>query len=285
MELLKNTSKAVTYCDPVGMVPTSSSLKVYDKEGKLQQTAVVTLPTATTTVAAGTTSSAIAVADASGFSGVGSLIKIVSDGVDYVAKIARVDGNTFHLSASLPLIPDTGAAVSALEVTATIAAIGTVGTYRIEWNIADATDTRQRNEQAYVVNWLFEDPISSLDVAEILELTYGERRQEVFYDHIRERVNAKIERALAATGRRAHLYASPDLFREAARTCIHWILAESGFAPAGSDISEWIRQMRIQFDQEIAQVINSLETYDKNEDGELSTTERTPAYWTIQTRR
>ena len=284
MEILKSTTPTVYYDDKIGRVATAATLKVYGPDGKVDQTIVATVPTDSSTIQAGTTTSSLILASSDGF-GAGRLCKIRDLGVDYVAKVASVDSNTINLAAALPVTPATGATVSALRMSATIAAITDVGTYRFEWNITDAEGSRTATQQVYVVNWMFDSPIAAIDVAEVIALTYGEQRQDVFCEHVVERVNNKIRRHLASTGRRPYLYGSSDLFKEAATTCIHWVLAESGFAPAGADISEWIRQMRIQFDQEIKQVISSMEVYDTDADGEFSADERKPHYWTVQTRR
>lgn len=267
IELKYDASTTVTHADAEGVVPTSATCTVRKPDGTTLSTAVVTLPTASTTTAAGTSATALVLTSAIGFA-VGTPIAVTSDGVVYCARIARLDGTTAHLQDALPLAVDNGSTVQALTMSASIAAPGVaeIGAgFSIVWAYASATQSRTVSYQAAVVRWPWSSPVSGADVRSVLANTFQERKSEAFCDRVAGVVNDRIRSAILRTGRRPWLYLSPLVFDEAARQGIRYALAEEGVYPGGDAISA-IRELRFAFDDAVAQSLTAA-AYDSNAQG------------------
>jgi hypothetical protein len=268
VELLYDRAQTVSHADAEGLVPTTATLVLRKADGTTLQAPTVTLPTASTTVAAGSTVNVLKVASATGLS-VGQPLAIVSDGVTYVATPVSIDGVDLTLAAALPAVPDTGATVKALRMTATITAAGLAelgAGLQLEWRYNNASATGYATAEVAIVRWLWQPPISGPDVAELLANIYGTTRSPAFCDAIAERVSSKIRNAIEQTGRRPYLYASPAAFSEVAQIGVRWVLAESGIAQVG-DVSSLVREYRFAFSDELQKAVAGLKGYDANAEG------------------
>ena len=135
MELHYNSAKEV-WIEPLDTVATTATVALYKADGTTAGVSLsATIPSASTTVAAGSSSLALVVASAVGFS-VGERVRVSSQGVAQCPRVVRIDGTTLRLAASLEHVPDTGSAVEAVRITSSIPALGEtlLGTdYRLEW--------------------------------------------------------------------------------------------------------------------------------------------------------
>ena len=280
IELLHSAATPIEHADDAGLIATACTVTVRDKDGATVETPAATLPTAATTTAAATEST-ITLTSTTGFA-VGDPIQIVSDGVTYTAKIARIDGSVVHLLSGLPLAVDNGSTVKLTKITASVAAPGSTkigDTWQVEFSYTDAASVRGfAVYEAQVVRWLFTGGATAEDVRDVLALAYQDERSEQFCAQVADRVNAKVKNALEASGRRAHLYAGGgSVFSEAVQAGIRWVLAELGVAPMG-DLVSTIREFRFAFGDETTRVIASLKGYDSDADGKVTGAERTIFY-------
>ena len=283
VELKYDASTTVVHADAEGVVATSATCKVYKPDGTELSTAVVTLPTASTTTAVGTTATALVLASAVGFS-VGLPIAVTSDGVVYVSRIARLDGTTAYLIDALPVVVDTGSTVKATQISAVVAAPGVANIgagYRIVWAYSSGAESRQASYQAAVVRWPWFAPVAGADVRSTLANTFQERKSEAFCDRVAAVVNDRIRSAILRTGRRPWLYLSPLVFDEAARQGIRYALAEEGVYPGGDAIAA-MRELRFAFDDAMAQALTAA-AYDSNASGTVDeTTPNAGSIYTMQ---
>lgn len=286
VELQYDASTAVSHADMVdGIVPTSATVTLYDTDGASVSSPTVTLPTASTTTTTGTTAAALVLTSASGFA-VGRPIAVVSDGVTYVAEIARLDGSTAYLAATLPLIPDSGSTVKTLRMTATVTAPGVANIgagLRLVWVYSDGTNSRTVSYPASVVRWQWRPPVSGEDVREVIATSYGDKRSQVYCNKVADRVNQKIRAAILRTGRRPWLFLSAEAFSEAADKGIRYALAEDGICQSGQ-IYEAQRETRFAFDDALTAAITST-PYDRDADGQLAPDEVKPLGWSVQVSR
>ena len=266
-ELQFDASTTVSHFDGEGLVPTTATVRIVDSAGVLLEAPTVTLPTASTTTTAASTESALVLTAATGFA-VGTMIAVVSDGVTYVCKIARLDTATAYLESALPLIVDTGSTVKALTMTATVAAAGVtkIGAgYRMLWSYSSASASRQAAYQAAVVRWLWTSPVSGADVRAILANTFGEKKSEAFCDRMANLVNSRIKGQVLRTGRRPWLYVSGHVFDEAARQGILYTLAEEGVYRGGDAVAA-TREGRFAFEDAMTHALTAA-AYDDGKDG------------------
>lgn len=270
LELLYDRNQVVTHADPAGLVPTSATLVLRRADGAELQTPVVTLPTTSTTIAlSGSTVLALVVASAAGLR-VGEPIAVTSDGETYVATPAMIDGTTVHLLAALPAVPDAGSPVKALTMRATLTAPGVAelgAGLQLEWRYSDSSGNPGfATAEVAVVRWLWQPPLSSADVAELVATVYQTTRSEEFCRGVAERVSQKIRNGIEQTGRRPYLYVSPGAFAEVAQVGARWVLADMGIGLVG-DLATLVREYRFAFNDELGKVLGGLKGYDKDNDG------------------
>ena len=268
LELLYDRAQVVGHADPDGLVPTAATVVLRRADGTQLQAPVVTLPTAATTVAAGSTTTEIEVASAAGLT-VGQGLALVAEGVTYVVTPTRIDGTTLHLAAALPAVPPIGATVKALRMTATITApgIGELGAgLQLEWRYTAGATAGYATVEVAVVRWLWQPALSASDVAEMLATVYQATRSDDFCRGVAERVNTKIRNAIEQTGRRPYLYVGPGAFSEVAQVGARWVLADQGIGLVG-DLAGLVREYRFAFNDEMAKAVAGLKGYDADNDG------------------
>lgn len=282
-ELYYDGSTTVRHYDSSdGLVPTSATLTLTKPDGSTVGTYVVTLPSLSTTVQSGTTATALVLASVAGLSR-GKHIKVTSDGVDYVTEVARVDGTAVHLTAALPVVPDTGSTVKALDMSATVTAPGSalVGSgLRLTWVYDDGTTTRRAGYPASVVRWPWVPPVTAEDVRELLAASFNTTRSESFCQRVADKVADRIRAAVINTGRRPWLHVSGEVFRPVAEVGIRLALAEEGLA-LGGQVMEAVREYRFAFQDGLASTLTGAQ-YDKDQDGTLSESERKPFGYSIR---
>ena len=268
VELLYDRAQVVAHYDPAGIVPTSATLQLLRADGTVLQAPVVSLPSSSSTTAAGTTALVLVLVSAA-FVRVGEPIAITSQGEVYVATPVRIDGTSVYLAAALPAVPALGSTVAALKMSATITATGIAelgAGLRLEWRYASATLNGFHTDEAAVVRWLWQEPISAASIAEMLATVYQTTRSEQFCRDVAGRVSSKIRNAVEQTGRRPYLYVSPGAFSEVAQIGARWVLADVGIGQAG-DISALLREYRFAFNDELGKVVAGLKGYDAANDG------------------
>ena len=280
------------YLDPVDdlgdvHVATSASLTVYDSSGTSYQTPAVTLPSASTTIASASANKLeLNLTSAAGF-GTNERVRVVCDGVTYAPRVARISGGIAYLDTALPVTPQAGDPVSAIRLSATIAAgveddIGL--DYRLEWQWASATDAGHSVELLDIVRWPWTCPITADTVREHLATVFAVAdRSDVWCQHVADRVSDMLQQDVRRAGRREHLLASADVFRELGNLAQTMILAELGYAK-GDDSVEAMRAARYAYEDRLERVLGGLTYYDADNDGAVDDGEAT-AWMTFVTRR
>ena len=273
VEVLYDRAQVVSHSDAGGIVPTSATLVVRRADGSQLQAPAVTLPSGSTTVAAGSTVLALVLVSAT-WVRVGEPFAVVSQAETYVCTPTRVDGSTVYLVAALPAVPVVGATVKALKMTATITAPGVAelgAGLRAEWRYASASATGYGSAEVAVVRWLWQEPMAASQVSDLLSSVYQTTRSEQFCRDVAGRVSAKIRNAIEQTGRRPWLYVSPGAFSEVAQIGLRWVLAETGIMQGG-DPAAAVREYRFAFNDELQKAIAGLKGYDAAGDGKSDPT-------------
>ena len=282
IELRHDQATALGLDAPDGIVATSATLSLYKPNGQLVEAPAVTVPTASTTVQAGSSDLDLVVASVAGLSA-GQLVRITSSGVHHLRRIASIAGSTVQLLSALPEAAAVGDLVKALRLSATLAAPGVslLGpNYYAEWTWTDGTLKGSARDSVDVVRWPFVNPVGPQDVADILVQVYRDTsRPEAWCADIANRVAEKIRLQLWARGERPHLYVDSGRFREAALTAVHWLLAEVGYSPAGTDAETRQRNLRSQFAEDVGLVVRSLAVYDADGDGQAGGAEETARHF------
>lgn len=265
------------------VVATTATLAVVAPNGTTLAAPTVTKPATATTIAAGTTATVLTLADVTGISP-GTALLVTSDGVAYDCTAAVVDtvARTVALVIGLPVIPDTGAAVATVTMTATVAAPGSANigpNWRLVWTYDDGGDDIVASQPAAVVRQRWLSPIGAGDVRAILA-EMNTARSEQWCADLAAMVDAEIRGKVEATGRRPWAYLSPMAFVSAARQGIRYELSRRGIAH-GAQIYEAQRELRFAFDDSLSSVIGAL-AYDKDADGAISGAEGRPMFSTIQ---
>lgn len=275
LELLHDRATPIWHEDPDGLVPTSATAVLYRPDGSVLQSPAVTLPSVSTTVAAGSTAEVLVVDSALGLR-VGERLVVVSDGETWVVDPALIDGTSVHLLSALPSVPDVGSSVRALRMTASVTAPGSgelASGLRVEWRYSDATASGFASQEASVVWWLWQEPVSASQVAELLATVFQTKRSEEFCRSVAERVSTKVRNAVEQTGRRPFLFASPGAFSEVAQAALRWVLADSGIGLVG-DLPALVRSYRYEFNDEMTKVVAGLKGYDSDNKGRLDAPRR-----------
>lgn len=271
LELLYDRAQLVGHADLGGLVPATATLVLRRADGVQLQAPVVTLPTAATTVAAGTTTTELEVANAAGLA-VGQELAVTSGGVTYVVTPTRIENTKLYLAAALPVAPSVGSPVAALRMTATLTAVGIAelgAGLQLEWRYDDGTSDGYATAEVAVVRWLWQPPLSGGEVAELLATVYQATRSDDFCRGVADRVNTKVRNAIEQTGRRPYLYVAPGAFAEVAQVGVRWVLADQGIGLVG-DLAGLAREYRFAFNDEMIKVVASLKGYDKDNDGKIT---------------
>ena len=269
-------------------VATSASLTIYDKDGDSYQTPTVTLPTATDTVVAAS-STKVKLRLSSGTSGftVGERIRVASEGAIYAPRISRKDSGNLYLETALPSVPEDGAAVSATRLHATIAAgvVGDLGLdYRLEWQWASATDAGHSVELLDIVRWPWTSPVTADTVRDYMATVFQvSDRSDAWCASVARRVGDMMQQDIRRAGRREHLLASSDIFRELGNLGRTMVLAELGYAK-GEDSTEAMRAARYAYEDRLERVLGGLTWHDDDQDG-IKDDREAVSWMTFVTRR
>lgn len=280
------------YLDPVDdlgdvHVATSASLTVYDSAGTSYQTPAVTLPSASTTIASASASKLeLRLTSTTGFT-TGERVRVVCDGVTYAPRVARISGGIAYLDTALPVTPQAGDPVAAIRLSATIAAgvEADIGLdYRLEWQWTSATDAGHSVELLDIVRWPWTCPITADTVREHLATVFAVAdRSDVWCQRVADRVSDMLQQDVRRAGRREHLLASADVFRELGNLAQTMVLAELGYAK-GDDSVEAMRAARYAYEDRLERVLGGLTYYDADNDGAVDDGEAA-AWMTFVTRR
>ena len=291
IEVHIDTALPVFHEPPDGLLATTATAVLYKASSTALETLTVTLPTAgSATISGGSTADALIVSSASGMT-VGHKWRVTSDGVRYVFTIARVDGTTIYPLESLPLVPDTGSAIEPIRMTATIAAPGESelgDNLRLEWLYDDGSVEGFGSDAVSIVRWKWNTPITAARIRQHLAYAFPatiKSRSGLYWQRIASEASDRIRSDLLSTGRRAHLYGDPDVFRDAGLACARWLLSMEGITPAGSNPGIYLEQMRADYDRELARAISSLNSYDADGDGAISAKEARGLWFSVGTSR
>ncbi len=272
-----------------GLVPVSATLVVRSPSGTVLQSPTATVASLATTVAADSDELTLQLASVAGLE-VGQFIVVTMGSTRHVRRVTGIDGTAVSLLVALPAIPAVGAAVATARLSGTVAALGVAklgANYSAEWTWTEsATKTGSLRETVDVVRFPFSSPVTANDVAEVLAYSHNDSQPEGWCRVVAERAFERLAQGLRARGDRPHLYIDSSLFRNAGLSAVRWCLAESGYAPVGSTADEHTRTMRLQFQDELKTVVQSLAPYDANDDGAVAgDAEERRSMWTFRTSR
>jgi len=291
LEVHYNTALPVFLEPADGLLATTASAVLYKSSGDALETLTVTLPTAgNKTIAAGSTAEALVFSDVTAVT-VGHKWRVTSDGVRFVFEVARVESTTVYPLEPLPLTPDTGSAVEPIRMTATIAAPGETeigDNLRLEWLYDDGTTEGFGADEVSIVRWKWHTPITSARIRQHLAYAYPavvKSRPEAYWSQVAEEANERIRSAVMAAGRRPHLYGDPDCFKHAGIACARWLLSMEGIVAPGTNPGLEREAMHAEYQREIVEAISSLNTYDRDGDGAIDTTEARGLWWSVGTSR
>ena len=289
LELHHAVALAVAHEDPSGIVPTTATATLYAPDGSVVQTLTVTKPAFTSAVADGSTRNVLTLSSVSGVV-VGQRYRVISAGVLSVFTAAAVDpaNKTVTLVSALQEVPATGSAVAGLTMTASLAAPGEVRVgagYRLDWKYSDGTTPGFYSQAVVIVRWKWTPPATVQEVREFAQTALRIRKPDEYFGQIADRANARIDRAVLATGRRPYLYGDHDVWTAAGSAAIRYELALEGNIPQGSNTGLYQDQLRRDLDNEIKLIISSLHDYDRNNDGAIDTTEAKGLWWSVETSR
>lgn len=283
LELQYDASTAVSHEDADGIVATSCTVTLTAPNGSVLQSPTVTLPSLSTTCAAGTTATSLVLASVAGIAR-GDHLRVTTAGLDYVVEVSTVNGTTktVGLAAGLPVTPIAADPVKSLKMMASLDAVGAAGSnYRLAWVYTDGTNHKQAGYPVAVVRWPWVSPCGPSDVREIVAELGGGVRSEAWLIDVCAKVDSKIQGRIAQTGRRPYLYLSSAVFSDVARAGIRYELAQRGLALGGQPY-EAQRELRFAFDDQLATVITGLAAYDANGNGAIDAAEAIPQHFTIQ---
>lgn len=287
-ELYFDGSTPLRHADSSGLLPTSATCELVSPAGAAAQSPTVTLPSFSTTTAAGSTATALVLTSVSGLV-VGELVRVVSDGVVGVREVTRIDGTTVHLAQALVAAPDTGSAVAALTCRATITAPGSsaVGAdWRIRWTLTDAAGRVERSAvPAMVVRWPWPSEFPThRDVQEQLTNLGQRPRDEAFLRMIAQRAGDAVRSEIIASGARPSMWLATEVWRPALIAAIRYELANVGIH-LGGDSYTAMRELRFAFGDQVAKTMNAAQARDRNLDGAFDASERKWAGNVIRVRR
>lgn len=261
-DLLAGSATPIENVDELGLVPTAATCVLRDPLGVQVEAPAVTLPTVSTTVSATPTASALPVASVVGIQA-GRRYVVTWDGVPHVVRVASIDGSTLRLRDALPSVPDVGATVRDLRMTASVAALATtrIGAgWQVEWRYNDGTTYRVQTTEAAVVRWPWRPALSGSDVSSILSSIFRTQRDLDWCQGIADRVDALLRTQIEHTGRRPELFLEASRFAEVARKGALWLLAEHGYSLNGDPLAT-SREYRFAFNDESQRVVASLTAY------------------------
>jgi len=135
-----------------------------------------------------------------------------------------------------------------------------------------------------IVRWPWTCPITADTVREHLATVFAVAdRSDVWCQHVADRVSDMLQQDVRRAGRREHLLASADVFRELGNLAQTMVLAELGYAK-GDDSVEAMRAARYAYEDRLERVLGGLTYYDADNDGAVDDGEAT-AWMTFVTRR
>jgi hypothetical protein len=274
LELHYNKAAAVSFADTSdAVVPTTATLTLRKADDSVLQTPNVTLPTVSTTTAAGTTAQALELASATGVT-VGDPYRLDMYGQVHVVYVDKLDGTTATLREALPEAPPNGSTFKGLKMTATLTADGTPrANAMLRWEYDDGATYKQAQQVVDLVRWPFGDVIKAPDVAERLA-TMGSSESDVWCERVAGLANARIRAYLRSGGRRPDLIADRGAFETAGGYAMDLVLAERGVFASAEDPLDTRERLRDAFSAEMNLVLSGCTYYDSDDDGDLSPSER-----------
>ena len=111
------------------------------------------------------------------------------------------------------------------------------------------------------------------------------RREPAYWDQVATTANNRVREMVEATARRPHLYGDTNVFAHAGYEQMRLLLAQEGLVPRGSNPGIFEAQLSATFAEAMSQAISSLATYDKSNDGAISSDEATGMWFSIGTTR
>lgn len=270
LELHYNKAAAVRFADTSdAVVPTTATCKLYQANDSLLQTITVSLPTVSTTTAAGSTAEVVELADATGVT-VGDPYRLEMYGQVHVVTVDKVDGTSCTLREALPEAPPNGSTFKGLTMSGTMTAVGTAqANAMLRWEYDNGTDYKQAQQVVDLVRWPFGDVIKASSVAERLA-TMGTVQSDVWCERVAELANARIRAYLRSGGRRPDLIADRGAFETAGGYAMDLVLAERGVFVSAEDPLDTRERLRDAFAAEMNLVLSGCTYYDADDDGDLS---------------
>lgn len=270
MDIQQGTSKTVRLVPPAPM--TSPIATVYDRARNVLVTPTATPSTVDTTVAAGdSTTDELVLASGVGLTR-GSWIRVTDAAFgDARSEVSSVDGAVVRLVDPLPAVPSVGAVVEGLDVAVTLTGAATASLYMSY--VLEVSDGVDAVRLVYnVVVYPYVGPCDDTTVRELLARAYPSElelvRDTARHARIAREVNAAIRGRLLASKTYISGYWSPDALSNVCAPMLRLVLAERyGLREGGSDRDQYLTSLRFEVRDRIAELIQSSETHDDDNDG------------------
>lgn len=270
MDIQQGSTKTVRFVPPAPM--TLPLATIYDRARNEIASPAATPSAVDTTVAAGaSTPTLLVLTDATGLER-GSWIQVWDpEFTSARAEVSSVDGDVVRLVDPLPATPSEGAAVEGIDIAVTITGVATASLYRgYVLEVSDGVDVVRIEYN--VVTYPYVGPCDDTTVRELLARAYPSElelvRDTARHARIAREVNAAIRGRLLASKTYISGYWSPDALSNVCAPMLRLVLAERyGLREGGSDRDQYLSSLRFEVRDRIAELIQSAETYDDDDDG------------------
>lgn len=251
---------------------TSPTCEVLGPDGSVKATPSATLDATSTTVASASSSYQLTLASASGFV-VGRWYKVTTDGVGSLFRVVRISGNDVTIAPALAITPEASDAVAGVTVSLTVPAAATaeLGT---GYQVILSEDGLEERVVYNVVLRLFIDAVRAHHIRQmVVNFWPSYELSELEYDDLAQAVQDEMRDELVATGRYAHIYADPNIFKTLGLSIGRRLLAvrHSLYPPDAEDRQLYLEDLERERQRYIGRIVGSLQAVDSDDDGDVDT--------------
>lgn len=247
---------------------TSPTCEVLGPDGAVKSSPSATLDTTATTVASASSSYQLTLTSSSGFA-VGRWYKVTTDGVLSLFRVVRISGNDVTIAPALAITPEAGDAVAGVTVSVTVPAAATseLGT---GYQVIISEDGLEERVVYNVVLRLFIDAVRAHHIRQmVVNFWPSYELSELEYEDLAEAIQDEMRDELVATGRYAHIYADPNIFKTLGLSIGRRLLAirHSLYPPDAEDRQLYLEDLERERQRYIGRIVGSLQAADGNDDG------------------
>ena len=251
---------------------TSPTCEVLDPDGAVKATPSATLDSTSTTVSSAASSYQLTLASTAGFV-VGRWYKVTTDGVSSLFRVVRISGSDVTIAPALAITPEASDAVAGVTVSVTVPASATadLGT---GYQVILSEDGLEERVVFNVVLRLFIDAVRAHHIRQmVVNFWPSYELSELEYDDLAQAVQDEMRDELVATGRYAHIYADPNIFKTLGLSIGRRLLAvrHSLYPPDAEDRQLYLEDLERERQRYIGRIIGSLQAADADDDGDIDT--------------